>query len=101
MKYYQEEKTNREEIKRKRDTALSVIKAEKDVMLGYLKLKFGERSSLYKEYFSLIDTAIKNNDSDTVSKALEGITKTYEANPFLGFEDFKKAARDSNAVIEL
>jgi hypothetical protein len=101
MHTVQQEKINRAEIYRKRDTAIAVINAQKETMLEYLRLRFGERSKLYDQYFALIDKALISNDAEIVGKALEAIMVTYKENPFLGFDDFKKIARDNNSVIEI
>jgi hypothetical protein len=97
----QKEESNRAEIYRKRDTAIAVIAAEKDMMLEYIKLRFGERSKLYDQYYKLIDDALVSKDTEVVGKALEGIMATYKENPFLGFEDFKKIAQDKSSTIEI
>jgi hypothetical protein len=95
------EQTSRLEIKSKRDVAIATIEAQRDTMLTFLELRFGERSKLYDNYFTLMDTALKNNDTEMVNKALEGLVTVYKENPFLGLNDFKRLMQDKNAIIEI
>ena len=47
------EKTNRANVERKRKSAIAVIESERHIMLEYLKRRFGERGSLYDQYFKM------------------------------------------------
>jgi hypothetical protein len=95
------EKSNREEIERKRRTALSVIRTEREVLLHYLNHRFGERLALYQQYFTLIDTALERQQEDAVRMALETILNIYQDNPCTGLEEFKQQFEAISEVIHI
>jgi hypothetical protein len=47
------EKSNRAEIERKRKTALFAIRSKRKMMIEYLNHRFGERKTLYEQYFQV------------------------------------------------
>lgn len=95
------EKTNRANVERKRKSALAVIKSERQVVLEYLKHRFGERGSLYEQYFKLIDTALQVNNEDILRIALESIQSIYQDNPCSGADDFKQQFDTMSEVVRI
>jgi len=95
------EKTNRANVERKRKSAIAVIQSERHVMLEYLKRRFGERGSLYDQYFQLIDTAIQVNNEEIIRIALESIQNIYQDSPCSGIDEFKHQFDAMSEVIRI
>ena len=100
-KTLEHEKTNRKNVERKRKTALTVIRSERQVMLEYLKSRFGERSELYNRWFQLIETAMQLNNEEILRIALESIQNIYQDSPGSGIDDFKQQFDSMNEVIRI
>jgi hypothetical protein len=89
-KTLEHEKSNRAEIERKRETALSVIRSERKTLVEYLGRRFGERKALYEQYFRLVDAALELQNEEIVRLALESILNIYQDNPCAGLEAFRQ-----------
>jgi len=100
-KTLEHEKTNRKNVERKQKTALTVIRSERQVMLEYLKSRFGERNELYNKWFQLIETAIQLNNDEILRIALESIQSIYQDSPGNGIDDFKQQFDSMNEVIRI
>jgi len=100
-KTLEHEKTNRKNVERKRKTALTVIRSERQVMLEFLKSRFGERSELYNRWFQLIETAMQLNNEEILRIALESIQSIYQDSPGNGIDDFKQQFDSMNEVIRI
>jgi len=97
----EQEKTNRANVERKRKSAIAVIRSERRVMLEYLKQRFGERGSLYDQYFKLIDSALQIGNEQILGIALESIQNIYEGNPSAGIDEFRQQFNAMNEVIRI
>jgi hypothetical protein len=95
------EKSNRAEIERKRKTALSAIRSERQMMIEYLNHRFGERKTLYEQYFRLVDTALELQNEEIVRLALESILNIYQDNPAAGLEGFCQQFEAINEVVRI
>jgi len=100
-KTLEHEKTNRKNVERKQKTALTVIRSERQVMLEYLKSRFGERNELYNKWFQLIETAMQLNNEEILRIALESIQSIYQDSPGNGIDDFKQQFDSMNEVIRI
>jgi len=97
----EQEKTNRANVERKRKSAIMVIRSERQVMLEYLKRRFGERGSLYDQYFKLIDTALQIGNDEILRIALESIQNIYQDSPGAGIDEFKQQFSAMSEVIRI
>jgi len=95
------EKTNRANVERKRKSAIMVIRSERQVMLEYLKQRFGERGSLYDQYFKLIDTALEIGNEEILRIALESVQNIYQDSPGAGIDEFKQQFDAMSEVIRI
>ena len=95
------EKTNRANVERKRKSAIAVIRSERHVMIEYLRKRFGERGTLYEQYFKLIDTALQIENDDILRIALESIQNIYQDNPASGIDEFKQQFDTMSEVIRI
>jgi len=100
-KTLEHEKTNRKNVERKRKTALTVIRSERQVMLEYLKSRFGERSELYNKWFQLIETAMQLKNEEILRIALESIQSIYQDSPGNGIDEFKQQFDSMSEVIRI
>jgi hypothetical protein len=95
------EKSNRAEIERKRKTALSAIRSERQMMIEYLNHRFGERKTLYEQYFRLVDTALELQNEEIVRLALESVLNIYQDNPASGLEGFRQQFEAISEVVRI
>jgi hypothetical protein len=95
------EKSNRAEVERKRKTALSAIRSERKMMIEYLNHRFGERKTLYEQYFRLVDTALELQNEEIVRLALESILNIYQDNPAAGLEGFRQQFEAISEVVRI
>jgi len=100
-KTLEREKTNRANVERKRKTAITVIRSERNVIIKYLKQRFGERETLYDQYFKLIETALQLNNEEILRLALESIQSIYQDSPGNGIEEFKQQFDSMSEVIRI
>lgn len=70
-------------------------------MLEYLKQRFGERETLYDQYFKLIDTALQIDNGEILRIALESIQNIYQDSPGGGLDDFKQQFDSMQEVIRI
>jgi hypothetical protein len=97
----EKEKSSRADIERKRETALSVIRSQRHVMIEYLNHRFGERGKLYERYFHLVDTAIELQNDEITRLALESILNVYQDNPVAGIEEFRQHMETISEVVRI
>jgi hypothetical protein len=100
-KTLEREKTNRANVERKRKTAITVIRSERNLLIEYLKQRFGERETLYDQYFKLIETALQLNNEEILRLALESIQSIYQDSPGNGIDEFKQQFDSMNEVIRI
>jgi hypothetical protein len=74
-------KTEREEIRAKRDVALELIQNEMALLTQYLKKRFGEKAALYTGYFNLLTGTLENQDIEIVRILLQNILEVYRDDP--------------------
>jgi hypothetical protein len=100
-KTLEKEKSNRADIERKRNTALSFIRSQRHVMIEYLAHRFGERGKLYERYFQLVDTALELQNDEIIRIALDSILNVYQDNPGAGIEDFRQRMESISEVVRI
>jgi hypothetical protein len=94
------EKTNRANVERKRNTAITIIRSERHIMIEYLKQRFGERGELFDQYFKLIDTALQINNDEILRIAHDSIQNIYQDNPCSG-DEFMQQFNSMQEVIRI
>jgi hypothetical protein len=97
----EKEKSNRADIERKRETACSLIRSQRHVMIEYLVHRFGERGKLYEKYFQLVDAALERHNEEITRLALESILNIYQDNPIAGIEDFRQHLEAISEVVRI
>lgn len=97
----EQEETKREEIRARRDTAVSAINAQKELLLTYMEHAFGERAAVIERLFASMDQAIAQGDYTLIDRTLGGILTTVQASPFANLADFRRQLQDKNQVLEI
>lgn len=86
IKFCEEQKTKREEIKARTQVYISQINAQRDFLINFLDRTFDERKQLFAEYFKLLDKGLEKGDTQTMSIALQQINQLSASSPFKSLE---------------
>ena len=97
----EKEKSSRSDIDRKRETALSLIRSQRHVMLEYLTQRFGERGKLFERYFQLVDTALELRNDEITRIAIESILNVYQDSPSAGIDEFRQHIETMSEVVRI
>jgi hypothetical protein len=98
-KFTEVQKTKRKEIEAERDTQIEKLKSQKEIILFYLEKSFDERKENFSHLFSVVDSAIENNNMQQLALALDSINKLADSSPFkalASIKDTKKGLEDKN-----
>ncbi len=82
----EQERTKRADIAAKEAVTLAAIAADRDVLLTYLDRSFDERKDNFKQLFTALDDAIRNNHA-VVADILGAITTLAVRSPFADLAD--------------
>ena len=78
--------TERELVRARSNAVSAMLREQREVMVGYLNHRFGERNKLYDGYFRLIDKAMESGNDEVTRLALESLLQVY-ASPFASDSD--------------
>ena len=92
MRFCEEQKTIRAEIRANADVEISKINAMADMVRDYLKRSFDERAGLFDNYFSVLDKALENGDNTLVAQTLQSINSLAASSPFKDLADIGKVS---------
>lgn len=87
----EEEITERQRIRAKRDMAVAAIQAQRELIEKYFEYRFAERSTTLAELFKLLDHAVQNRSENELDAALQGILGVVKDSPLKDFESFTSA----------
>ena len=71
--------TERELVRARSHAVCTMLREQREVMVGYLNQRFGERNKLYDGYFRLIDRAMESGNDDVTRLALESLLQVYSS----------------------
>ena len=71
--------TEREVVRARSLAVCTMLHEQREVMVGYLNHRFGERNKLYDGYFRLIDKAMESGNDDVTRLALESLLQVYSS----------------------
>ena len=94
----EQEETLREEIRAKRDVAVTSILAHRDMLDSYFRLRFAERKAVLDELFKVLTHASDAANDAELDRALCGILSVVKDNPLSDFESFRKAWLEGNTI---
>jgi hypothetical protein len=98
-KFTEVQKTKRKEIEAKRDILVNKIQSQKEIILAYLEKSFDERKENFAKLFSIVDSAIVNNNMHQLAMGLDSINKLADSSPFkalASIESTRLALEDKN-----
>ena len=78
----QQEKAKRDVIKAERATALERIKAQREILLDYLRRSFDERRENFEALVERLDDAIASGNTDQMAFLLQTIVQLAQSSPF-------------------
>ena len=96
----EEEVTRRKEIKAKREGAVAVIHAQRELIEQYFQHRFAERASALSQFFKLLEHAMDEQNAAELDAALNGILGVVKDSPLKEFEYFR-TARIEVKIIEI
>jgi hypothetical protein len=95
----EEQQTEREQIKARRDVAVRFIESEREILADYFNRRFTERGTVLNELFGILRQAREAGNDATLDVALRGIVQIVSHNPAAELESFRKA-RDKGVMLE-
>lgn len=99
----QQETTKREAIRANRDVIIEKTRAFREVMLVVMDKTFDERRQLFDEYFSRLDKAMDNSDTNMVAGILSNMVDLAKNGPLkdlINVAATQKALKDPDTVWE-
>lgn len=99
----EEERTKRCEILAWEKATVDNIRAQRDLLIGYLDNSFDERSENFQNLFEGIDQAIISNNNEQLAFLLNAVVELAKSNPFNDLADLSKvkaALNDSDHTWE-
>ena len=92
MRFCEEQKTIRAEIRANATVEITKINAMADMVRDYLKQSFDERAGLFDNYFSVLDKALESGDNTLVAQTLQSINSLAASSPFKDLADLGKVS---------
>ncbi len=92
MRFCEEQKTIRTEIRANAAVEITKINAMADMVRDYLKRSFDERARLFDNYFSVLDKALESGDNTLVAQTLQSINSLAASGPFKDLADLGKVS---------
>ena len=92
MRFCEEQKTIRTEIRANAAVEITKINAMADLVRDYLKRSFDERAGLFDNYFSVLDKALESGDNTLVAQTLQSINSLAASSPFKDLADIGKVS---------
>lgn len=92
MRFCEEQKTIRTEIRANAEVEITRINAMADMVRDYLRRSFDERAGLFDNYFSVLDIALERGDNTLVAQTLQSINSLAASSPFKDLADLGKVS---------
>ncbi|MDE6460612.1 MAG: hypothetical protein K2K52_07275 [Paramuribaculum sp.] len=92
MRFCEEQKTIRTEIRANAAVEITKINAMADMVRDYLKRSFDERAGLFDNYFSVLDKALESGDNTLAVQTLQSINSLAASSPFKDLADIGKVS---------
>ena len=92
MRFCEEQKTIRTEIRANAAVEITKINAMADMVRDYLKRSFDERAGLFDNYFSILDKALESGDNTLAVQTLQSINSLAASSPFKDLADIGKVS---------
>ena len=78
----EQERTKRRNIEAWEKEAITIINAQRDLLMTYLERSFDERAENFRSLFGVVDNALVSGDNEQLALALNSITEIAKSSPF-------------------
>jgi hypothetical protein len=95
----EEQQTERERIKARRDVAVLAIDSERQILADYFDRRFAERRAVLDEMFGVLSQAVESKNDEVIDSALRGIVQVVGDNPLRDLDAFRRSRRE-RAMLE-
>ena len=93
------EETKREAIKYWRDTRLTELTNQKDILELFLKEAFKERALIIESFFEALDKAIETGNDSLLEKSIDGILSISRQSPLLEAKALMDAMKNPDVQV--
>ena len=100
IRFCEEQKTIRTEIKAQAEVEIGKINAMANLVRDYLARSFDERADIFDSYFSVLDHALEEGDNMLVAQTLQSINSLATSSPFKDLADINKVTEQLSAGTE-
>ena len=100
IRFCEEQKTIRTEIKAQAEVEIGKINAMANLVRDYLARSFDERADIFDSYFSALDHALEEGDNMLVAQTLQSINSLATSSPFKDLADINKVTEQLSAGTE-
>lgn len=100
IRFCEEQKTIRTEIKAQAEVEIGKINAMANLVRDYLVRSFDERAGIFDSYFSVLDHALEEGDNMLVAQTLQSINSLATSSPFKDLADINKVTEQLSAGTE-
>ena len=87
VKYVANQETQQEEIRAKRDIAITQINATSECIKAYLEKTFDERCAIFNKQFDVVDEALRTGNTEMLAMSLQSINALAAQSPFKNLAD--------------
>ena len=98
MKAAQAERTRREDIRARRDVAVTAIQSQRELIEKYFELRFAERKTALSGFLDLLTHAVDARNETELNVALNGILGIVRDSPLKDFEAFRQARLEGQTI---
>ena len=93
VKFCEVQKTKRVEIRAERDVRIAQLRAQRDIVMDYLKRSFDERRYLFEQQFKVVDHALMTGNTEELALSLQSINDLAKSSPFKALADIGNVQR--------
>ena len=91
MKSHDAELTQREYIRAHRDVLVTALDHQRDCLLAYFEQRFAERRGALEQFYTLLRSAVEDDDTAKLQASLTGILGIIRDNPLSDLAEFRQA----------
>ena len=93
VKFCEIQKTKRAEIKANAEVHIAQLRAQRDIIIEYLKRSFDERHYLFEQQFKIVDHALMTGNTKELAISLQSINDLAKSSPFKALTDIGDVQR--------
>ena len=101
MKSHDAELTQREYIRAHRDVLVTALNHQRDCLLAYFEQRFAERREALEQLYTLLRSAVEDDDTAQLQASLTGILGIIRDNPLSDLAEFRQAWDDPEYRVSL